>query len=50
MKASVDLDTVKSVASLADSCIADMPDRIIAATATSLGVPLVTKDLSLIHI
>ena len=44
MKASVDLDTVKSVASLTDSGIADMPDRIIAATATSLGVPLVTKD------
>jgi PIN domain nuclease of toxin-antitoxin system len=44
IKVSVDLDTVKSVASLAGSGIADMPDRIIAATSTHLGVPLVTKD------
>ena len=44
VRASVDLETAKSVASLANSGIADMPDRIIAATSTHLGVPLVTRD------
>jgi PIN domain nuclease of toxin-antitoxin system len=44
VRASVDLETAKSVAALANSGIADMPDRIIAATSTHLGVPLVTRD------
>lgn len=40
----LDGDIAKSLLSLADSGIADMPDRIIAATAMHLNTPLVTRD------
>ena len=43
-KVAVNLQTVKSVVALTGSGITDMPDRIIAATSTQLGVPLVTRD------
>lgn len=48
VRTSVDLETAKSVASLANAGIADMPDRIIAATSTHLGVPLVTRDRAIV--
>lgn len=44
VRAPVDLEIAKALASLAGSGIADMPDRIIAATSTFFGVPLVTRD------
>lgn len=44
VEAPVDLEIAKSLTSLAASGIADMPDRIIAATSKSFGVPLITKD------
>lgn len=40
----INLEVAKSLMSLADSGIADMPDRIIAATARLLNVPLLTRD------
>lgn len=43
----VDLAIARSVAALGGSGIADMPDRIIAATALRLDVPLVTRDRSI---
>lgn len=43
-KVAVDLNTVRAMVALADSGIAEMPDRIIAATSVNLGVPLVTRD------
>lgn len=42
--APLNLETAKSLASLMGFGISDMPDRIIAATSTNLGVPLVTRD------
>lgn len=44
VEAPVDLEIARSLASLAKSGIADMPDRIIAATSTFFSVPLITKD------
>jgi PIN domain nuclease of toxin-antitoxin system len=44
VKASVDLEIAKTLASLAGLGITDMPDRIIAATSTYFNVPLVTRD------
>lgn len=44
VEAPVDLEIAKSLTSLANSGIADMPDRIIAATSTFFSVPLITKD------
>lgn len=38
------LDQAESVARIPREIVPDMPDRIIAATALSLGLPLVTKD------
>lgn len=40
----VNLEIAKSLALLVASGIADMPDRIIAATSTFFGVPLITRD------
>lgn len=42
----VDIDSkvANTVASISRDEVADMPDRIIAATALSLGVPLITAD------
>ncbi len=44
VEAAVDHEIAKSLASLAGSGITDMPDRIIAATSTHFGVPLITRD------
>lgn len=43
----VDLAIAQSAAAPGGSGIADMPDRIIAATALRLHVPLVTRDRSI---
>jgi PIN domain nuclease of toxin-antitoxin system len=40
----LDSAVAKAVAQISRSAIPDMPDRIIAATAAHLGVPLVTRD------
>jgi len=37
----------KTMASIARDLVPDMPDRIIAATARALGLPLVTRDLGI---
>jgi len=37
-------ETVKAIQSIPRSEIPDMPDRIIAATAYQLGLPLITRD------
>ncbi len=42
--ASVDVATAYALQSIPRSAVPDMPDRIIAATALHLGVPLVTRD------
>ena len=34
----------QSLASVSRAIVSDMPDRIIAATALHLGLPLITKD------
>ena len=44
VEAPIDIAVAKSLASLQGSGISDMPDRIIAATATYLAVPLITRD------
>ncbi len=43
-EAPINLEIAKSLGSLEGSGIADMPDRIIAATATHYAVPLITRD------
>jgi PIN domain nuclease of toxin-antitoxin system len=40
----MDLATAEVVRTISGTVIRDMPDRIIAATAVSLGLPLVTRD------
>jgi predicted nucleic acid-binding protein len=40
----LDSAVAKAVARISRSAVPDMPDRIIAATAAHLGVPLVTRD------
>jgi PIN domain nuclease of toxin-antitoxin system len=40
----LDSAVAKAVARISRSVVPDMPDRIIAATAAHLGVPLVTRD------
>lgn len=40
----VDLPIATTMASVSRSAIPDMPDRIIAATALHLGVPLISRD------
>jgi len=42
--APLDRDVAEHVAKIPRAQIPDMPDRIIAATASLLGLPLVTKD------
>ncbi|OAI41484.1 hypothetical protein AYO38_03605 [bacterium SCGC AG-212-C10] len=42
--APIDIAVVDSLGSIARNDVPDMPDRIIAATARALGVPLVTRD------
>ena len=40
----LDLDIVEALRAVPREVISDMPDRIIAATAQRLGVPLVSRD------
>lgn len=40
----VDLSIANALGSISRSAVPDMPDRIIAATALHLGLPLVTRD------
>jgi len=40
----LDSAVAEAVAQISRSAVPDMPDRIIAATAAHLGVPLVTRD------
>jgi PIN domain nuclease of toxin-antitoxin system len=42
--ASLDLPTAQSIAEISRDVVPEMPDRIIAATATYLRLPLVTRD------
>lgn len=42
--AELDLDRADACAAIPRATVPDMPDRIIAATAFALGLPLVTKD------
>ena len=42
--ASLDLTVVQSLAQIPRDIVPDMPDRIIAATAFSLNVPLLSRD------
>ncbi len=42
--APLDASVVRSLASIDRSVVPDMPDRVIAATALKLGVPLLTRD------
>ncbi len=40
----VDLQISKTMAAVSRNAVPDMPDRIIAATALHLGVPLISRD------
>ena len=40
----IELSTIRAMQSMSRQLIPDMPDRIIAATALELGLPLITKD------
>ena len=42
--APLDIDVTKFVQQIPRDTVPDMPDRIIAATALRLGLPLVTRD------
>jgi predicted nucleic acid-binding protein len=42
--APLDLPVVLAILQISRDVVADMPDRIIAATALHLGLPLVTRD------
>lgn len=42
--APLDLDSADSLSLIPRAIVPDMPDRIIAATALHLGLPLVTRD------
>lgn len=42
--ASLDLPVVLALSQISRDLVPDMPDRIIAATALHLGLPLVTRD------
>ncbi len=42
--APLDLDTADTLSLIPRALVPDMPDRIIAATALHLGLPLVTRD------
>jgi PIN domain nuclease of toxin-antitoxin system len=43
----LDMDVVQSISKVARDLVPDMPDRIIAATALHLNLPLVTRDSKL---
>jgi PIN domain nuclease of toxin-antitoxin system len=45
--APVDFDVARAVERIPRGAVPDMPDRIIAATALHLGVPVVTRDLQI---
>ena len=45
--APLDIDVTKFVQQIPRDTVPDMPDRIIAATALRLGLPLVTRDQSI---
>jgi PIN domain nuclease of toxin-antitoxin system len=40
----LDFNCAKAVGNIARAVVPDMPDRIIAATASEVGLPLVTRD------
>jgi predicted nucleic acid-binding protein len=40
----VDRDVVNALSTITRGEVPDMPDRIIAATAVHLGVPLISRD------
>lgn len=42
--ASLDLSTIMAMRGIPRNTVRDMPDRIVAATAMKLGVPLITLD------
>jgi len=42
--AGLDLSTVQALTTIPRAAVPDMPDRIIAATAVSLGFPLISRD------
>ena len=42
--APLDAGVVRSLAAIDRSSVPDMPDRIVAATALKLGIPLLTRD------
>ena len=44
----IGVSTIRAMQSLQRQSIPDMPDRIIAATALELGLPLITKDSKII--
>lgn len=46
--APLDFDVAKAVGNIARSAVPDMPDRIIAASALALGLPLITCDHKII--
>jgi PIN domain nuclease of toxin-antitoxin system len=45
--APLDLPVTDALVTIPRDAVPDMPDRIIAATATALGVPLITRDARL---
>lgn len=46
--APLDFDSAQAVGKITRSVVPDMPDRVIAATALALGLPLVTRDHKII--
>jgi predicted nucleic acid-binding protein len=47
---SIDRTIADALASIPRLVVPDMPDRIIAATALSLGLPLVTRDTEILRL
>jgi PIN domain nuclease of toxin-antitoxin system len=45
--ASLDAETARALAEVPRSAVPDMPDRIIAATARQLDLPLITQDAAI---
>jgi len=45
--APLDQDTARALRNIPRSVVPDMPDRIIAATAYQLGLPLITRDVAI---
>jgi PIN domain nuclease of toxin-antitoxin system len=48
--APLDTGLVKSLASIERTALPDLPDRIVAATALQLGIPLLSKDGRMKHV